>query len=70
MSKPQKPGSLPPDATLDSLITREEFCIWQRCGRNWFAARKHLLPGVIVQSRKSIRVHPRTYLEKALKGAK
>ncbi len=64
----QRPGCLPIGATLDSLLTREEFCIWRRVGLNWFSARRGRLPGVINESRKSARVHPRTYLEKAVKG--
>jgi hypothetical protein len=62
----QLPGCLPPGADLDTLLTREEFCIWQRRGRNWFAAWRRRLPGVIVHSKKNIRIHPRTYLDKAI----
>lgn len=66
----QLPGCLPVGATLDTLLTRQEFCIWQRCGRNWFTARKSTLPGVIIQSRDMVRIHPRTYLEKSMKGTR
>lgn len=61
----QLPGCLPPGADLDTLLTPEEFCTWQRCGRNWFSARKHSLAGVINHSRDMVRIHPRTYLEKS-----
>lgn len=66
--KLQRPGCLPQGATLDSLLTREEFCIWQRCGLNWFSARRSRLPGVVSLTRKMTRIHPRTYLEKQTKG--
>lgn len=68
--KSQRPGSLPVGATLDSLLTLEEFCVWQRCGRTWFAARRHRLPGVVQQSRKAVRIHPRSYLDGAVRRSK
>lgn len=64
----QLPGSLPRGATLDTLLTPEEFCVWQRCCRKWFASRRHSLQGVIAHSRDMVRIHPRTYLEKSVKG--
>jgi hypothetical protein len=64
----QLPGSLPKGATLDSLLTREEFCIWQRKALNWFSAHGKRLPGVISHTRKAVRIHPRTYLENSTKG--
>lgn len=63
----QKPGSLPKGATLDSLLTPDEFCTWQKCERDWFTARRHNLPGIIRHSKKHVRIHPRTYLEKSVK---
>jgi len=66
----QLPGCLPSGATLDTLLTPDEFCIWQRCCRKWFSARRHGLPGVIAHSRDMVRIHPRTYLEKAMKGTR
>jgi hypothetical protein len=50
-SEAQKPGCLPPGCDLDSLLTREQFCIWRGVSRNWFSARKNRLPGVINESR-------------------
>lgn len=63
----QLPGSLPRGCTLDSLLTPEQFCLWQSVGRAWFIARRKRLPGVIIHSREMVRVHPRTYLEKAVR---
>lgn len=64
----QLPGCLPFGYGLDSMLTPEQFCIWQKVGRDWFAARKDKLPGVIWHSREMVRIHPRTYLEKSVKG--
>jgi hypothetical protein len=63
----QIPGCLPPGYDLDSLLTPEQYCIWQQCCRAWFSARKHHMRGVIIHSRDMVRVHPRTYLDKSLK---
>lgn len=63
----QIPGCLPPGYDLDALLTPEQFCLWQQCGRNWFSARKYILRGVITHSREMVRVHPRTYLELSMK---
>jgi len=63
----QVPGNLPRGATLDSLLTPEEFCIWQKCGRDWFASRSRTLPGIVRHSKKHVRIHPRSYLETSVK---
>lgn len=64
----QLPGCLPFGYDLDSMLTPEQFCIWQQVSRDWFAARKDKLPGVIEHTREMVRIHPRTYLEKSTKG--
>lgn len=60
----QKPGCLPKGFNLDSMLTPDQFCVWQQVKRDWFKARIHTLPGVVAHSRKMVRIHPRTYLEK------
>lgn len=67
-SRTQLPGCLPPGFNTDSLLTPEQFCLWQQVKRSWFAYRKDKLPGVIEHTREMVRIHPRTYLEKAVKG--
>lgn len=65
MSTPQQlPGCLPRGFTIDSMLTPDQFCIWQQVGRAWFKARRKKLPGVKIHSREMIRIHPRTYLER------
>lgn len=59
----QKPGCLPQGYTLDSMLTPEQFCVWQQVGVDWFSRRQAKLPGVIAHSRKMVRIHPRTYIE-------
>ncbi len=66
----QLPGSLPRGATLDSLLTREEFCKWKRVSLEWLKPRVDMIPGVVKESNKVFRVHPRTYLELSTKAAK
>jgi hypothetical protein len=63
----QLPGCLPNGFTLDSLLTREQFCIWRGVSLEWLKARIGLLPGMVNESRQNPRVHPRTYLEKSTK---
>lgn len=64
----QLPGCLPTGYDLDSMLTPEQFCIWQQCSREWLGANKSVLPGIVSHSREMLRVHPRTYLEKSMKG--
>ncbi len=52
---------------LDSLLTPAEFGRWIGQSESWVRRRLSTLPGVIRESRKHIRIHPRTYLEKRLK---
>jgi hypothetical protein len=56
-----------PAIQLDDLLTVEQFAQWQKCEPSWVRARLATLPGVIKESRKHIRIHPRTYLEGRLK---
>ena len=69
MPKPPKqiPGCLPRGFDLDSMLTPEQFCAWRGVGREWFGSRIGMLPGVIRESRKAIRIHPRTYLDKSVR---
>jgi hypothetical protein len=68
VSRGQLPGCLPAGHDLDSLLTREEFCIWRRVSLEWLKPRADMIPGVVRESQKVWRVHPRTYLEKTVKG--
>lgn len=63
----QRPGCLPPGKTEDSILTREEFRIWQGFTEGWLSKHIRRLPGVIRESKKVVRIHPRTYLERRLK---
>ena len=51
---------------LDALLTPAEFGRWIGETESWVRRRLASLPGVIRESRKHIRIHPRTYLEKRL----
>ena len=52
---------------LDDLLTPAEFGQWIGQSESWVRRRLASLPGVIRESRKHIRIHPRTYLEKRLR---
>ena len=52
---------------LDDLLTPAQFAIWIGESESWVRRRLASLPGVIRESRKHIRIHPRTYLEKRLR---
>jgi hypothetical protein len=56
-----------PHIILDDLLTPAEFAAWLGESENWVRRRLASLPGVIRESRKHIRIHPRTYVEKRLK---
>lgn len=58
-----------PAIDLDKPMTKEEFATWLGVTLDWVEKRVHTLPGVIVESRQTIRIHPRTYLAKRVKGA-
>jgi hypothetical protein len=55
---------------LDDLLTPEQFAVWQGKSEQWVRDRLATLPGVIRESREHVRIHPRTYLESRLKGAR
>jgi len=63
----QKPGCLPPGFDLDSMLTPEQFCIWQGVSRDWLSARVETMKGIIAHSRQVIRIHPRSFLERNVK---
>jgi hypothetical protein len=52
------------------MLTPEQFCIWQQVKRKWFKLRLARLPGVVARSRQMVRVHPRTFIQGAAKGAR
>jgi hypothetical protein len=62
----QIPGCLPHGYDLDSLLTVEQFSVWQQSPESTTRKRLSVTPGVIRQSRKSVRIHPRTFLELTL----
>ena len=52
---------------LDALLTVEEFAAWVKTPLRTVRARLATMPGVIRESRKCVRIHPRTYLEMRLR---
>ena len=52
---------------LDDLLTPAQFAAWIGETESWVRRRLASLPGVIRESRKHIRIHPRTYLERRLR---
>ena len=52
---------------LDALMTVEQFAAWLQVPARTVRKRLASMPGVIQESRKCIRIHPRTYLEVRLK---
>lgn len=63
----QIPGCLPEGFDLDSLLTVEQFAMWRQKDPRSVRDEMPLTPGRIVTSRKDIRIHPRTYLERTVK---
>lgn len=59
---PQLPGQLPKGATLDALLTVEQFAVWVQQTPRTCRENLNITPGVI-GNRSAARVHPRTYLE-------
>ena len=59
----QQPGCLPQGYDLDSILTPEQFCIWWQVGKDWFSTNLPSMKGVISHSRKTVRIHPRSFLE-------
>jgi len=54
----------------DRLLTPEQFAEWQQLPLATVRKRLATMPGVVRESRKCIRIHPRTYLEARLKKSK
>lgn len=65
---PQIPGCLPKGFNPDSLLTVEQAAVWMQMAESTLRSRLAAMPGVIRESRESILIHPRTYLEIRLKG--
>ena len=63
----QHAGNLPDGASLDAMLTVEQFALWQQVPVATIRKKLGAMPGVIVESRKHVRIHPRTYLERRLK---
>jgi len=61
-SPEQKPGCLPEGYTMDSMLTPEQFAIWQQITPVIARDRIPSMPGAVIESRKCVRIHPRTYL--------
>lgn len=59
-----------PAINLDDLLTVEQFAAWTQTPVATVRRRLSNLPGVIKESRESIRIHPRTYLDARLKKGK
>jgi predicted metal-dependent hydrolase len=61
-------GALPKGCTIDDVIRfPDEAAQWLGQTVDWVQKRKRTLPGVIIESQKSVLFHPRTYLTKRLK---
>lgn len=63
----QQPGCLPSGFGLDSLLTVEQFAIWQQVSVATARAALPSMRGVVRRSREWQRIHPRTFLELTLK---
>ncbi len=63
----QIPGCLPRGYNLDSLLTPEQFAVWQQIAESTVRAMLPTMKGVITRTRKNIRIHPRTFLEMSVK---
>lgn len=53
---------------LDRPMTLPEFARWLGVEEGWVRKRLRILPGVIIESREMVRVHPRTYLDLRLRA--
>lgn len=67
VSVKQIPGCLPQGFDLDSLLTVEQFAVWRQKDARSVRDEMPRTPGRVKTSRKDIRIHPRTYLEKAVR---
>lgn len=66
----QIPGTLPKGYDLDSLLTVEQFAVWRQKEVHGVRDELPITKGVINTNRKDVRIHPRSYLDKSVKGAK
>lgn len=60
-------GALPKNHTIDDVLTFEQAARWLDVAPSWLEKRARTLPGVIIESNKVKRFHPRTYLDKRFK---
>jgi hypothetical protein len=67
-TSPQLAGQLPKGCDLDSLLTVEQFATWRQISPLTAQRKISNTPGVIIESREDIRIHPRTYLDARIKG--
>lgn len=51
------------EVPLDALLTIEQFAAWQQLGVVSVRKQLDFMPGVIRVTRKTVRIHPRTYLD-------
>jgi hypothetical protein len=49
-------------------LTVEQFAVWRQVRESTVRAALENTPGLIKRSREDKRIHPRTYLEKSVKG--
>jgi hypothetical protein len=49
-------------------MTIAQLANWLGVEEGWVRKRLRLLPGVIIESRETVRIHPRTYLDGRLKS--
>ena len=64
----QLPGCLPPGYDLDSLLTVQQFAIWRQKSLERVRNELPITKGVVGNTQKDRRIHPRTYLERSMKG--
>lgn len=57
----------PAPIDLDALLTVEQFAAWRQEPVRTVRKRLASMPGVVRESRESIRIHPRTYLNARLR---
>jgi hypothetical protein len=57
-------GALPKGYTIDDLLTLPQAAQWLDVSPSWLRKRARVLPGVVIESAKVKRFHPRSYLER------
>lgn len=58
---------LPAGCTVDDVITLEQAAAWLQVPLAWLKERSRVTPGVITETNKVKRFHPRTYLDARLR---